>query len=72
MIKTRVGTAYELIDLATRENGGVPPMIEGFNVPLTRENWDKIQAEIREKFDDLVKEARELHLLDHSPKIYNC
>ena len=58
MIKTRVRPAYEMIEELTKENGGVPPILDGFNVPLTKENWDRIQLIIKRKFDVYVESKK--------------
>jgi hypothetical protein len=72
MIKAKTGRAYDLIDEAIRQNGGKPPLIEGMNIPMTRENWDKIQKEIKSKIEKYAKERRLDFLFENSSKIYNC
>lgn len=73
MIKTRCDrTAYEMIDEAIRENGGVPPIMMGSGLPLTRENWDMIQAEIKKRLPEYIKQRKEEILLEDDSKVYNC
>ena len=59
MIKVRVRDPYEMIEEWTKENGGEPPIIDGLNIPLTKENWDKLQ-ELAKKHYDAYAERKKM------------